>query len=206
MEILYHVIHLQESRDRLENILKNEQKLGEKIEIFSAVKGSNVISNPWNIEPQLVKNFNGNPGELGCYLSHLTLIRSLIGKEGYTVIFEDDFKILVPDLGEKIRKNIENISGNFDIIFLGSLDKVQGIRICGDIHHIPKNSNLWGTHAYIINNQKSSLIYKSLLNYTDAFDNKLKKLLDNNILNCYLTIPYYVSQSSKIEFKSTIHN
>ena len=102
----YYVIHCNNER-RYNNILAMESLLSHKINIFDGVNGSNFdISNLSKIDQNLKLNTKFSyEGILGCYLSHYTLMKSMINsKYDYTIIFEDDFCIVVPDLDAKIKE------------------------------------------------------------------------------------------------------
>lgn len=201
ININYNVIYLKSinSNSRYNNIKDNELKLNKKIDFFDAINGSNINLNELSLYDSEIKlNFNYEYiGELGCYLSHMLLIKSFINsKDGYSVIFEDDLKILDDNLNDKITKIIEKLDGNFDIIYLGNLNDNHGDKIIDDVYTINKSEYLWGTHAYIINNNSAQKIYTSLLYIDIAIDNKFKYNIDNNILNGYVIYPVLVTQNS----------
>lgn len=213
--INYNVIHLKNinnnNNSRYNNIKNNELKLNKKnnklkINFFDAINGSDIDLNNLSLyDSRINLNFKYNYiGEIGCYLSHMLLIKSFINsKNKYSVVFEDDLKILDDDLDDKIKKIIEKLNGNFDIIYLGNLNNNHGEQIINDIYTINKSEYLWGTHAYIVNNKSVEKIYNSLLNINIAIDNKLKYNIDNNILKGYVIYPILVSQNSS-EFNSNI--
>ena len=142
--------------------------------------------------------------EIGCYLSHLMLIKTLLNKvDGYTVIFEDDFDIMDDNLHTHIINIINKTSDNFDIIFLGNLNNNYDIHIIDDIYSINKNIPLWGTHGYLINNKYATKIYNKLLNMDLEIDNKFKKLIDDKEINGLVIYPILVKQATET-YKSSI--
>ena len=76
----YHVIHILGNIERFKNIEIMEKKLGSKINIFQAIKGSDIdIEKIIKYDNNLKYNFiYSYKNEVGCYLSHLLLIKSLI--------------------------------------------------------------------------------------------------------------------------------
>ena len=125
--ISYNVIHMKNSnQNKYNNILNIEKQINQKINIFDAIVGKNVNLKNLNIFDENIKfNFKYTfPGEVGCYLSHLLLIKkaSLNTVNDYTVIFEDDFKINNDNLNEEINKIINKTNGDFDMIYLGNLN------------------------------------------------------------------------------------
>lgn len=200
----YYVIHIRSNKDRYANILANQEKLSQNIIIFDAVIGKEIDLNNLQIfDPQFQNNFNySHVNEIGCYLSHFTLIKQIMHNPGYTVVFEDDFLINSNDLDSQIR-HIISIVDDFDIICLGNLNNNHGTLYKENIYSIDYYNYLWGTHGYLINNKNAYKIYDKLLTMTLAIDNQYKKLFDNKILNGLVVYPNLVEQQTTA-FKSTI--
>jgi GR25 family glycosyltransferase involved in LPS biosynthesis len=131
------------------------------------------------------------------------LIKSLLNiNTGYTVIFEDDFKIIDNNLDLKINDILSSIDIDFDILYLGNLNNNHSNLYKNNIYYINLQQPLWGTHAYLINNKNIKKIYNSLLNMDKAIDNKIKENFDNKILNGLVIYPNLVNQNEI--FNSTI--
>lgn len=212
----YHVIHILGNIDRLKNIEIMEKKLGRKINLFQAIKGS-------DIDIEKIKKYDNNlkynfiysyKNEVGCYLSHLLLIKSLINtKYKYSIIFEDDFKITKDNYHWDIVEILNNVNKpcteendkrcDFDILFLGNLNNNHGDKHHHNIYKINDKQYLWGTHAYIINNSSIDKIYNNLLILDLAIDNKFKNLIDNKNLNGLVIYPIVIDVINDI---STIRN
>lgn len=210
VNIDYKIVHIRSYTDRYQNIIENQTKLGEKIDIFDAVVGKNVDLNKLtDYHPQFKNNFQyKSVGEVGCYLSHFSIIKNINMKSGYTVIFEDDFVIVHPQLHTKIIDiihKINKIDNDFDIVFLGNLTENRDQLLVDDIYSVNKTTALWGTHAYLVNNKKSQTICNHLLNMDNAIDLKLHSLIINNILKVYVIYPTLVNQKFGINENSTIH-
>jgi GR25 family glycosyltransferase involved in LPS biosynthesis len=202
----YYVIHIRSYTKRYKNILNNQSKLNQGIKIFDGVIGKNLDLNDLSMfDPELKMNFDYTYiNEIGCYLSHIMLIKSLIGKDnGYTVVFEDDFVIIDDNLNESIINIISKLIDDFDIIFLGNLNNNHDNNIIDNIYSINPNIPLWGTHAYLINNKNAKKIYNKLLNMDLAIDNKFKKLIDDKELNGLTIYPILVDQE-RHEYESSI--
>lgn len=202
----YYVIHIRTYKLRYQNILFNQNKLNKNIEIYDGVVGKTLdFDNLKIFDPNLKINFKYEfINEVGCYLSHLMLIKSLLNKNtGYTVVFEDDFIILDENLDEKIKNIINKMNIDFDIIFLGNLNNNYAENYIDDIYYINKNGYLWGTHGYLINNKNALKIYNKLLNMDLAIDNKYKKLINNDELVAFTIYPILVDQERE-KYKSLI--
>ena len=68
-------------------------------------------------------------------------------------------------------------------------------KVIDNIYTINKDINLWGTHAYLINNKNINKIYESLLNIDCPIDRKFKNNIINNILIGYVIYPILVDQN-----------
>jgi glycosyl transferase family 25 len=198
----YYVIHMKNNISKKENIMINQTKLNHQINIFDAIVGKNVDLNYLQIfDSNLVNNFKYTYiGEVGCYLSHMMLVKSLINKkDGYTVIFEDDFKIISDNLQDDIQNALTLLNDNFDILYLGNLNNNHGKQYKDNIYYIDKVTPLWGLHAYVINNKNAQKIFNKLLNMNLEIDNKYKILFDNNELNGFVLYPNLVTQQITLD-------
>jgi len=196
-DINYNVVHLRSATERYPNILKNQKKIKKKINIFDGILGKTVDLNNLKIfDNKLTFNFKYRYiNEIGCYLSHFMLIRSINKTTGYTVIFEDDFVILIDDLDSKVKQiinNINNIGVDFDIIYLANLRQNHGKNLTNDIYYVDKNQDLFGMYGLLINNKSAKKIYEKLLNMDESIDRKLKNLIDNNELKAFTIYPVLV--------------
>jgi len=205
--ISYCVIHMRKNNKRYENIINNQNKLNRNIDIFDAVIGKDVNLDDFSkYDSNIKNNFNYTYiGEIGCYLSHLMILKKLIKNKnnGYTVVFEDDFIILDNNLHEKINNILNTITDDFDLIYLGNLNTNYKEKYKNNIYYIDANNYLWGTHAYIINNNNAEKIYNLILNMNKAIDNKYKELIDKKLLNAFTIYPILVDQN-KGEINSLI--
>jgi GR25 family glycosyltransferase involved in LPS biosynthesis len=199
----YNVIHLKNLNDKKKkNILNNEKKLNKKINIFDAIIGKNIDIDKLNIYDKNIKlNYEfKTKSELGCYLSHLMLIKKAINSnKKYTVIFEDDFTILSNDLNKDILEITKKVNDNFDIIYLGNLYESKSEQVIDNIYKKSNIIQLLGTHALLINNKNAQKIYKNLLNINKPIDNLMEQLINENKLNSYVIYPSLVIQNNNYE-------
>jgi GR25 family glycosyltransferase involved in LPS biosynthesis len=207
-KIVYYVIHMKNSNEnKYNNILNIEKQINQKINIFDAIIGKNVNLKNLKIFDENIKfNFNYSYiGEVGCYLSHLMLIKkaSLDTINDYTVIFEDDFKVKNNNLIDEINNIINKINGDFDMIYLGNLNNNYEKQIIDNIYTVDSYSPLWGTHALLINNKNANKILSNITNIDKAIDNKYKSIIDDKIIKAYVIYPTLVEQNTD-DFKSEI--
>jgi len=200
LKIEYYVIHMNSSIERKSNILEMEKKLNKKINIFDAIDGNKIKNiNDYNVN----YTFNTqNKNEIGCYLSHFCLIKQLLNSDNnYTIIFEDDFNIVVDDLHGIIINIISLLNNDFDVVFLGTFFTYLFNNT--NINNIYKpKKHLIGAQALLINNKNINKIYNELKNFSNLIDWKYMELHKTNKLNIYVINPSLVIQNKN--FKSTI--
>ncbi len=216
-------ILLPNNQERSKNIKLNEKKFGKiKSNIYDAVVGKTLnilelkkIEKKYNNDNDWLKDTIKRRNQIGCYLSHKNIIekiskdKDLKNKYDYTIIFEDDLKILTSNLYkdvEKILDDLNSIQNNdFDIIFLGNLKNNHGDKIINNIYTIDKNNNLWGTQSYLINNKSVNKILNNIQKIDKPIDDKYQDLLKENKLKGYIIYPILVSQNG-LDSTINIHN
>lgn len=165
--------------DRLKNIEKQQEKVGQPIQIFDAVKGDFVEVAPLIASGVLDKKY-ANPEkrqkrEIGCYMSHLQLIQQVQQRSGYTIIFEDDFDIpnssFLKDVST-ILQTLENKGIEFDLLFLGTSSNNKGELVADNIYKQNKETNLWGTYGYLVNNVHIPKILDAIKTMDTPIDNQ----------------------------------
>jgi glycosyl transferase family 25 len=199
--------------ERNANIEKQQRKINNKIKIFNAVNGkkldynklmaSNIIAD----DNKLSKKHDKKMGQIGCYLSHFNIYKKIKkeNKDGYTIIFEDDFLIKSENLLDEVKKainilNTKNI--DFDFLFLGNTLNNHGKNIKDNLYYLDKNNNLYGTHCYLINNNKLDKIINNLSRIYTTIDDSIQNLSYEDIFNTIVVYPNLVDQETL--FKSTI--
>ncbi len=201
-DITYNVIHIKKDNDlRYKQILEMETLLGKKINFFDGIYGKNVDLNNLSIfDNNLSLNFNYRYiGEVGCYLSHFMLIKQCINSPAkYSVILEDDFVISDPNFNNNLKKTLEKINIDFDMLYLGNITENHGEQLVDNIYFPDKNQQILGTHGYLINNKNALKILKALYNINMPIDHKFRvEFLKNNI-NVLMLYPSIVVANNTI--------
>ena len=220
--IQYYVIHCVEHEERNDYLNEIKLKLNKEIEIFKGIFTKHV---DLNRQTEYIHHFDKSitfdekynfhfylSGQIGCYLSHHKLIEKIMYEKNtndkcvgnYSVIFEDDVSFET-NLDEKIKviiHDLHNHAIDFDIIFLGNLKKNKGINVTNNIYFIDKSSDLWGTHALLINNKNIEKIYKINCNIKYEIDNHYKKSIIENELIGFTIYPPICDQNPN--FRTTI--
>jgi len=181
-------INLAERPDKREKMQKKFDELGIEVEWFTAVKYgfSNIIaeSNSSN------KKFNiGQPNEVGCAISHYTVIKkSLLDGANKIFVFEDDIKFH-NNFNEKLNNYWNDLPNNWDMILLYSFM----------YNLLPQNKriskkwltsfNSWSLLAYGMNKD----VMTEYINRQDLFftisDAVTYKMQEQSHFNIYSAIP-----------------
>lgn len=199
-----HVITMKND-NRIKNIEEQQKKCQIKINIFDAFNGNTLSESNYKNELKekgLLDESNGfkpdekkRNREIGCYLSHLNIykmikdkMRNSNYKKKYTIIFEDDVK-LDDNFMQKLKKGMEIIKNkNFDLFYLGTTWVKAGDVVQDNIHTNAKEP-MYGTFAYIVNNNNIDKIINLTEKIDAAIDVKLDKLIKNKQLNTYYFYP-----------------
>ncbi len=126
------------------------------------------------------KNIQIQDGPLACYCSHLrAMIYGYNNFKDYTVLVEDDIKIINT---EKIEKYIKEIPNDWDIICLSSIAK----NVTYKEPYYKFTDEFHSTHFYIIKNKCMPLLFSCVYPITDQID----VLISDNIhkLNVLLSL------------------
>ena len=155
------------------------------------------------------KNSNHAKREIGCYLSHLNIYKKIKkdNKKGYTIIFEDDFIVNSSNFKDDVKKAIDKLNNksiDFDFLYLGSNQINYGEYIIDYLYYVNPKQNLYGTHAYVINNKNIDKIIDKIKIIKHQIDIIIQDLSKNNIFNTVIMYPYTVIQNKS--FKSTVDN
>ena len=221
--IQYCVIHVESNTFRDQNIIDQQEVLGQPIFVFDAVDGT-IFKGVKNVEEFIRKEYDSrfvddyshrkkHINEIACYMSHAGLVRSIVeGKNGaadYTVIFEDDFKIIggsnLHAHVQRILRIMEREDPDFDMVFLGTVNSGRGVSLEDDIYHFNTMPGLvvYGAHAYIINNKKADKIYEELLEINDVVDIQYFNGMREGRLKGYVVEPMLVRQQNE-KFGTTV--
>jgi GR25 family glycosyltransferase involved in LPS biosynthesis len=173
MSIKYYLIHCDEHAERMPHINKIKENFNQEINIFKGVYTNKVSLND---QREFITQYNPKiqfshfrywlPGQIGCYLSHLSLMEHIMNnpESDYSVIFEDDVVFDTNTLHSNIENIIKNINIDFDILYLGNNNQNKGKHIINDIYHVNVNEGCCGTQALLINNKNIKKIVD--VNYT----------------------------------------
>jgi GR25 family glycosyltransferase involved in LPS biosynthesis len=201
--------------ERMLNIKNQQTKINKKINIFDGVNGlklniddlvkKNILSDNHNLS----KNENHAKREIGCYLSHLSIYKKIKkdNKDGYTIIFEDDFLINSDNLLEDVKKVIQTLNNNntnFDFLFLGNSTNNYGTNISDNLYHVNPNKKLYGLYGYVVNNKNIDKIIDKTKKINHPIDVIIQDLSYDKIFDTYVLYPHLINH--QWSFKSTVDN
>jgi len=204
----YYVIHLCKDTNRINNVNNLSKKIGSDINIFKGIDASTFNSTDYS---SIINNYSNNlkinmnplyPGVIGCYLSHYLLYKQLESSNlDYAIILEDDSKILVDNINEKIDSYL-NMNLTFDFLFLG-YNPTHGNHYTNELHYINNQFKIWGFHGYIINIKSIPKIleHNKIIKY--EIDIQIFEQIKKNIFTAYFVNPKLINQ---YEFKSLIRS
>jgi GR25 family glycosyltransferase involved in LPS biosynthesis len=202
--IEYYVIHMTSNTERSKNIENQETILGRPIKRFEAIVGKDVGDDLSILDPNIINHWHHGKSELGCYLSHLLLVKQIkdSNQNGYSVIFEDDISIDKANANDYIKQIVQTLerdNRDFDIIFFGYCAANKGEEYSGEIREIRdlnKPIVIMCTHAYLINNKNAQKVYSSLLDMNDVVDHKYNTLIKQGEIKAYLISPPFINQQT----------
>ena len=191
---------------RLKNIKKQENAIQQLIPIFDGVDGNNLNTQELFKSGFLDKKYKDASGKelrvIGCYLSHLNLLKKVMNDTGYTIIFGDDFNIVKPlkfmDDVRSLLNTILNKVPEFDLLYLGNLNNNKGELVIDNVYKINPTESLWGTHAYVVNNRNIKKIIYHIQHIHIAIDDIYEILGKSGKLNVFVVHPIMVDQQRDI--------
>lgn len=122
-------------------------------------------------------------GAVGCYLSHLNTYKAISKQnQPYGFIFEDDVKILKPELLKDVNKTIQNIPNDWDILLLGCV-----CFVCGKFYSYYDVNRYFLMHGYIIKKESAIKILDMLDKkpIEQQIDAKFSDLAERGLLKIY---------------------
>ena len=209
--IHYHVITLG-TEERLANIKIQQGKIKSNIHLFQGTVGKtldlNSVQDPI-IDASFAPNYNIEKdatlrkNEIGCYLSHYYLYQEIARKynhTGYTVIFEDDF-IIDADFEKNLTEGLHRFQEKpFDILYLAnSSDNIGPKTDNQPFCYLDSQKNLWGTHAYLVNNSSIDKLIQETKHMKKQIDVQLADSIFNKKLTAYTFCPFIAKYSGELE-------
>lgn len=172
-------VNLDRRPDRWRRMQVKFYRLGLKAVLrFPAVDGQKLA---------MPSSWKHTSGAYGCLLSHLSVVRQARQRGlPHVLIFEDD-AVFARRFRERFATCVEQLPGDWDMLFFGALHKDEPIRISDNIGRITRANS---TYAYVVR--------ESVFDAFIELNSKAETVLDENSFilqrqfNCYCFIPNLV--------------
>lgn len=190
-----HIISLERSNDRKEKYHKVIMENEIKFNYFNAVDGKKLTPAEIQMKKKYIEGAL-NDGQIGCFLSHVALLKLLLEKPfNDFIILEDDITIE----SFEYFKNIEQfIIPDYDVIFLGHCFEKRGdtVKNVDDKFEICKSVGPACTHAYLISKKGIRKILESMdgVSFTVPIDRVYEKFVKLGKIKSYSVFPQLISQ------------
>lgn len=173
---------------------------GNKLDVKTLVttKAYNEITEA-ELRGHRVKHYQLTRGAVGCYMSHLNTMKTILssGKD-FGIVFEDDV-VFNKDLFQQFQKLLQVVPKDWDMLLLGvyclRCDRVRGFNIV---------KKFFGMHAYAVRNKGIRKILKSATGpLKHQIDHHLSNMAENGILKVY-SAPQSMAQQATHKFITNI--
>jgi GR25 family glycosyltransferase involved in LPS biosynthesis len=204
-----HIIHLDKHKNRMEHINKELNKTNFKSELYSAVDKDIIDIDKLINDKFICPNYYDRVKTRSVYaifMSHYNLIGDLAKRyknnqleSDYSLILEDDFKIVVDDFDNKVLQLLEtvtNMNTEYDMIYLGNMYNNRGTHIKDNIYTV--RPVLITAEAYIIKNSSLQKIYNSIDIINEAIDWKLHYLIKEGKFKALVIHPTLIVQNQDL--------
>lgn len=210
-------INLERSRERMTACMREVSNVDlTSYNRFSAVNGIKVSSD--------YPDSSYSPGKLGCWLSHLGVIKNSLEHTDHQHVLEDDF--VFTDVFKFFVSNFDQLTipEDWDIIFCDiDLANMHDVSNMGRLIHrvsslekankiaFDEASSLYaaGNSSYIINNASKERIYSLMqegFNFGLPNDLYLRKLIREGKVKAYVTLPFVTTVSDDFNESTILGN
>lgn len=179
-----YIINLERRPDRLLSAMKQLDKTHIDYRIFPAIDGKTLGITGIEIN---------NPGLIGCYLSHFFIFQEAVMNNYKRIaIFEDDI-IIHDNFTEKMTNIMREIPSKWEILYMGYYERNPGYKTKIN-EDIVIQRDIWGTHAFMVQNDGIRKIWDKLKTIKAHIDVQLSQYI-NKDLYTYCVYPSLCSQS-----------
>lgn len=154
MKVRHRVISLLSESKRRNDISKDFDSEGINFIFFDAINGHKLKVTQYETSERQTYNRKLTSGEIGCYLSHVSVITDFLKSEDdYLIVYEDDVS-LCRGYGNKLKVALNNLDyHSLDILLLGYRNEyvsIWGAMVCGKVKLKRFCDYGWGAHSYLI--------------------------------------------------------
>ena len=171
-----YLISLEKDKERRDN-------LNVKPDFIYAVNGHELNIDELKKNGTIIQDCKLTKGEIGCFMSHIELLKKSLKSDKYVLILEDDAKI-EDDTFDKIHITLETAPKDFDILFIG----YSYYEDYSTFKHI---NYMHGAQSYIVNPKNITL---DKINSLYPFDKPYDVIVPKKF-KTYVVIPKIVELS-----------
>ncbi len=194
----------------------NLKKTLPQLKTFPAIMGSNLTHK--DIQSLLAKKILDkgsisftHSGEIGCYLSHLQILKNFVlSQKKYCLIFEDDMR-LEKNFTKHLKEALLECPENWDFLYLWAWPiQKKSCTFIKSKKYILKATRIGGSCAYVVNQKGAKKIVNNIQPMrAKVIDRHFGDLVNQNKLQAFITKKVItenlgVRQGSKLP--TTIHN
>ena len=196
--ITIYLINMAKSHDRYKRFKDSIQKSDLRPVGFTRIEGVNGRAQNLKklVSPQAYQNiiksektnyrryhYELTRGAVGCYLSHINVYKSVLQQDTeYAIIFEDDVRLIKPNILEEINKVLPTIPEDWDILLLGCV-----CFVCGKFVNYYDVNRYFLMHGYIVKKSSAEKILHMIENepIEQQIDAKFSDLAERGLLKIY---------------------
>jgi len=171
-----YVINLKRRKDRLDHITKECEKIGIEFSLFEAIDGRKKY-------PELANVIMG--GAMGCYESHLEVLRLGLKEDEHLLVLEDD-AVFCELFWEELTKRLYELPNEWDLFFLGG-SLLWDNAVIDYSEHLKIANNVLCTQAYIVNKNSIGKLINHLEKRAFKVDVLYTEFQKEN--NCFISYP-----------------
>lgn len=176
-----YIINLDRAKDRWAQISAHLDSLGLAYTRVPAVEGRHISLPTDDYDEAAYLRLHGkltNPNEIGCYLSHVKVMREFLASEAdYAIILEDDAK-LEPGCIEAIQEAIAKHGKKWDLLRLHGVHggtPARFAKLCGGYSLCIDLTRQTGSAAYLVNRKAANALVSKLLPMKLPYDHAFEK-------------------------------
>jgi GR25 family glycosyltransferase involved in LPS biosynthesis len=181
------IINLDDKSSRYLFLKKQLDELGIVYERFQAIGGNSIDLGKF----KSLKN-----GELGCLLSHISVLKIAEKNKLKSILILEDDAEFCENFHTKFEKYIKQVPEDWDMIYLGANHIEIPKLIRRNVLRIIKS---YTSHAIIIRNSVFKEIIYNYIYYDKPYDAILAELIQPNY-NCYCLYPHLVFQQNTYSY------
>ena len=168
----------------LDKDIERRNELNLKVDYTYSFDGSQLDLEKLKTDGIIDKSCKMTKGEIGCYLSHVHMLKKSLTQNKKILVIEDDIKT-EKDTFDKINKVLKIAPKDFELLFIGYNYYEK--------YEFENNNLVHGTQSYIVN---TKLLTEEKINKLYPIKEPIDVTLPK-VFKCYITVPKIIELSAK---------